>query len=144
MEAEGPNYRIHVDAGIAWCAVWRRPDVDAATGATFANALAEDMSRIAADPHVIGAVLDQREAPPVAGPATREILGRILVRFASKHRRSAFVVSGHATQRLQLAAIAQDFAPGLAAVCSLTEEAEAWIRRGEAPPSSPPRRNGVR
>lgn len=136
MDADGPNYRIRLERGIAWGVVWRRPDVDAQTGATFAMALLEDFARIAADGRAAGGVLDLREAPPVAGPSTRQTLGRILEAWAKAQRRSAFIAADHATHRLQLAAIVSDFAPSHAVVCNNEEEAESWIRRGEAPPAT--------
>lgn len=134
MVADGPNYRIHLDRAIAWGRVWRRPDVDAQTGATFAMSLLEDFARLAADARLAGGVLDLREAPPVAGPSTRETLGRILELWARRQRRCAFIAADHATHRLQLAAIVADFAPEHATVCRNEEEAEGWIRRGEPPP----------
>jgi hypothetical protein len=134
MDAEGPNYRIHVDHAIAWARVWRRPDVDGQTGATFAASLLDDLSRIAADARVVGGAIDLREAPPVAGPATRETLGRMLEVWSTRQRRCAFIAADHATHRLQLAAIVSDFAPEHAVVCNNEEEAENWIRRGESPP----------
>jgi hypothetical protein len=140
MDAEGPNFRIRVDRGIAWGTVWRRPDVDAQTGASFAAALLEAFTRVSAEPGAAGGVLDLREAPPVAGPSTRQILGRILALWVAKQRRCAFIAAEHATQRLQLASIVHDFAPSHAMVCNNEEEAEAWIRRSEPPPVSSRRR----
>ena len=143
MTAEGPNYRIRLDRAIAWGAVWRRPDVDAQTGAKFAAALLEDFAKVAADTMLVGGVLDLRETPPVAGPATRALLGRILEVWTSRQRRVAFIAADHATQRLQLAAIVSDVAPSYAAVCNNEDEAEAWIRRGDPPLPSTSRRGGT-
>jgi len=140
MFAEGPNYRIHLERAIARAVVWRRPDVDAQMGATFAMALFDDCARIAADPRVVGGVLDLREAPPVAGPSTRETLGRILELWSSRQRRCAFIAADHATHRLQLAAIVNDFAQDHGMVCNDEEQAETWILRGEAPPVTSRRR----
>lgn len=136
MDSDGPNYRIRFARGIAWGVVWRRPDVDAQTGAMFAKALFDDFARAAADTRAAGGVLDLREAPPVAGPSTRETLGRILELWSKTHRRSAFIAAEHATHRLQLASIVSDFAPSHGTVCNNEDEAETWIRRGEPPPST--------
>jgi len=140
MDADGPNYRIRVEHAIAIATVWRRPDVDAQTGATFAEALLADLTRQVDDARIAGVVLDLREAPPVAGPSTRETLGRVLTLCATRQRRAAFIAADHATQRLQLAAIVSDFAQGSAVVCASQIEAENWIRHGEAPPTA--RRRG--
>lgn len=124
--------------GLAWARVWKRPDVDAAEGARFAERLLGEFSRLHAEPpsRLVGAVLDLREAPAVTGPVTREILGRIAGGFHKTDRRFAFLTSGNPTQRLQLMGVASSYAAAHAMVCSTEEECEIWVRRGTLPPPS--------
>lgn len=125
LYAEGGNYRIDLDAvGVATCRVWRRPDVDAATGASFARekiahfeALAEGRAR--------GMLFDLREAPPVTGPNTQEALGRMFQPFESAGRPIAILVGGNALQKLQMQRLAGTTAPSHGRVFTSESEAAA-------------------
>ncbi len=126
LYAEGGNYRIELDARIATCRVWRRPDVDAETGAAFAkekvahfDALARGAAR--------ALIFDLREAPPVTGPKTQEAIGRMVSAFERARRRVALVSGPSATQRLQLQRIVDASAPISGRVFVTPEDARAWI-----------------
>lgn len=134
--ARGGNYEITIERAIARARVFRRPDVDSAEGARFAEDIRADVLRAIDDPLVRGAIVDVREAPPVTGPSTRATLGRLAAACGNAGRRLAFVPGDHPTQRLQLSAIVSDHAATSAAVCLTIEAAEAWVLRGEPPPSS--------
>ena len=126
LYAEGGNYRIELDASIATCRVWRRPDVDAETGAAFAkekvahfDALARGVAR--------ALIFDLRDAPPVTGPKTQEAIGLMISTFERVRRRVAIVSGPSATQRLQLPRIVDAAAPRSGRVFASADDARAWL-----------------
>lgn len=128
LVAEGGNYRIELDFDVATCRVWRRPDVDAETGAAYAkqkiahfDALARGAAR--------AMIFDLREAPPVTGPKTQEALGLMIAAFERARRRVAIVAGASATQRMQLQRIVDGSAPRSGRVFASLEDAQAWAVR---------------
>src|SRR5687767_5755679 len=76
---EQANHRIEQKGKALWVTVWRRPDLDTATGAALALALVDGLLATLAGPGALRAiVLDLRQAPPISGPATQSSLGRLL------------------------------------------------------------------
>jgi hypothetical protein len=123
--AQGGNYEIELVGGVAHCRVWRRPDVDHATGARFAQQLAAHLAELLhADARAL--VLDLREAPPVQGPRTQAAVGGILGAWEANARPAAFVVTG-ALSHLQMVRLAREHAPHHARVFQHPDEANAWV-----------------
>ncbi|HJL18573.1 MAG TPA: hypothetical protein RMH99_23130 [Sandaracinaceae bacterium LLY-WYZ-13_1] len=127
LYAEGGNYRIELDDGIASCRVWRRPDVDAETGAAFAREKIAHFRALAVG-RGRGMVFDLREAPPVTGPKTQEAVGQMFSAFESHHKPIAVVVGGKAVQKLQMKRLVGDTAPKHGAVFQDLDEAMAHVR----------------
>ena len=138
--AEGGNYRIELAAGLARCEVWRRPDVDSATGARFAEEKSAHFERLARDRAVRGMIFDLRKAPPVAGPKSEAAIGAMLATFEKARKPLVVLVGDNEIQRLQVARIIRDRAPTLARWYRDPAEAERWLLLSGAsapPPSSP-------
>jgi hypothetical protein len=131
----GGNYQIDLDAGIARCKVWRRPDVDRATGARFAEELADQFYTLASGA-AQAMILDLHEAPPVNGPKTQAALGKILAVCEAAALPIALVSSEDPLQRMQLGRLARAHAPDWASVYDGRDEAERWVvqRSGRARP----------
>ena len=127
--AEGGNYRIELRGKVAFCAVWRRPDVDSATGAQFAREKIAHFEKLARG-EAIGMVFDLRDAPPVTGPKTQEAIGQMLLAFEAVGLPMAVVVGDHSVQRLQLTRLVSEIAPARGGVFRTSEEAEAFVRGG--------------
>lgn len=125
--AEGGNYRIELDAGVATCTVWRRPDVDGETGAAWAREKIDHFAALARGP-ARGLVFDLRMAPPVTGPKTQEALGQMLEHFERAGRPVAVLVGDHAVQKLQLQRVVASVCPKTGAVH--TDEAAARAHAG--------------
>jgi hypothetical protein len=99
--AEGANFGFTLDVtGFLVCRVWKRPDLDAETGAALAHEMASAWQRAGGDPEVVGGVFDLREAPPVFGPRTEGAFRTTLARMGGK--RIALLSGDNAVQRLQL------------------------------------------
>lgn len=113
--AEGGNYRIELDEGIARCVVWRRPDVDGATGAAWAMEKIGHFRALARGP-ARALLFDLRQAPPVTGPKTQEALGQMLESFERMRRPVAVLVGDHAVQKLQLQRVVSQSCPSVGAV----------------------------
>lgn len=125
--AEGGNYRIELRGGVAFCSVWRRPDVDSATGAEFARQKIAHFQKLARG-EAAGMIFDLREAPPVTGPKTQEAIGQMLQAFEVAGLPMAVVVGDHSVQRLQLTRLVSEVAPARGGVFRTSEEAEAFVR----------------
>lgn len=128
LYAEGGNYRIELlGGGVASCRVWRRPDVDAQTGAGFAREKIAHFEALA-NGEARALLFDLRDAPPVTGPKTQEALGKMLWPFEREGRRVAIVVGEHAIQKLQLQRIVDEAAPKHGRVFASEREALAYAR----------------
>jgi hypothetical protein len=125
--AEGGNFSIELDAGLAYCRVWARPDVDSATGARFAREKIAHFEALArGDARAI--ILDLTSAPPVTGPVTQESLGHMLAAWERAGRPIAVVVSDNPTQLLQLRRLVTTHAAHSGAVFSELSAARTWVR----------------
>lgn len=101
LYADGANFRFELDVrSILTCRVWKRPDLDAETGAALAHEMAAVWARAGADAAVVAGVFDLREAPPVFGPRTEAAFRSMLERLGGK--RIALLCGDNAVQRLQL------------------------------------------
>jgi hypothetical protein len=133
--AQGGNYRIDIADGVATCRVWRRPDVDAQTGAGWAAEQLEVVQRLAAEPatSVRGFILDLQDAPPVVGPRTEAAIGQMLAPWETRGRPVVVIPGASPTQRLQLTRVVRLHAPtwgrvevdGAAATAAMTRGASA-------------------
>jgi hypothetical protein len=125
--AEGGNYSIELYAGVAYCRVWARPDVDSAAGARFAREKIAHFEALArADAKAM--ILDLTAAPPVTGPATQESLGHMLAAWERAKRPIAIVASGNQIQLLQLRRLVASHAAHSGSVFNDSQAARAWIR----------------
>ena len=124
--ADGGNYCIELDAAIAYCRVWARPDVDSAAGARFAlekvghfEALSLGAAR--------GIILDLSAAPPVAGPSTQASLGQMLSSWERAKAPIAIVGGNNQIQLLQLRRLIASHAPGYGSLFTELPAARSWI-----------------
>lgn len=124
LYADGANFRFDLDArSILTCRVWKRPDLDAETGATLAHAMASVWARAGADAEVAACLFDLREAPPVFGPRTEDAFRTMLGRINGK--RFALLCGDNAVQRLQLQRIANGH--GNVIVTHVLEQARSHV-----------------
>jgi hypothetical protein len=124
--AEGMNYTIDLDGGVAVCRVWSRPDLDSATGALLATEKIGVFRRLATGA-ARAMILDLSAAPSVTGPKTQQALGEMVQTFQEAAKPVVVVVGANAIQQLQLRRIVSTFAPNHGALLGSTEEAAAWI-----------------
>jgi hypothetical protein len=125
---EGDNYRVELDAGVALCTVWGRPDLDFETGARLAAHKVTICRSLAAGP-ALGFLFDLREAPKVTGPKTQASLEQIVGIWEAAARPIAIIVSPASMQKLQLTRIARDAGPRHAEVFIDFELAREWLQR---------------
>jgi hypothetical protein len=128
--AEGGNYRIDLDAAIAYCQVWARPDVDSSVGAGFARETAQHFEALSLG-LARGIIFDLTLAPPVTGPVTQESIGRMLEAWERAGRPMAVVVGGNQVQVLQLRRLVAAHAPRCGSVFTALTSARAWVRTFE-------------
>ena len=103
---EGENFRLCIWRGVAYCQVWRRPDVSAADGTRFAAVLMNSLRFLLtdADNAVPGIVFDIRLAPPTSGPNTLALLGEAVSTWSLADKNIVMLV-GPPEQRAQMEAL---------------------------------------
>ncbi len=126
---EGVNYRVSLEGKVASAVIWKRPDLTAQEGAESARELAVYMDTLAKKhAETAGAaIVDVREAPPVAGPVTQQHLASIMAAWEQAGRRIAWLVSDNPIQQLQLKRLVREHAPRMGAVVTSPAEAQTWI-----------------
>lgn len=107
--AETENYSIEIEDDVAMAKVWRRPDLDSATGARLAGELAADIGRIMG--RIRRLVFDVTAAPPVAGPKTTETLAGLLSTCERAGVDIEVIVTNDAMQNLQFKRLIAEHAP---------------------------------
>ena len=127
---EGDNFRISIWRGVAYCQVWRRPDVSDGEGTRFAAVLMNSLRFLLTDHDhdVPGIVFDLREAPVASGPNTLALLSEAVGTWSLADKHVAMLV-GADEQRAQMSAIIQQHANGRGAVILDVEAAIAFATR---------------
>jgi hypothetical protein len=126
---EGTNYRVSLEGRVAQAVIWKRPDLTMQEGADSARELAVYMDTLAKKhaETAAAAIVDLREAPPVAGPVTQSHLAAIMESWEQVGRRVAWIVGESPTQALQIKRLVREHAPRTGAVVTSPAEARAWI-----------------
>jgi hypothetical protein len=124
--ADGGNYCIELDAAVAYCRVWTRPDVDSTAGARFALEKVSHFEALSLG-SARGMLLDLAGAPPVAGPSTQASLGQMLAIWERAKRPIAIVGGSNQTQLLQLRRLVASHAPRYGSVFTELAAARTWI-----------------
>lgn len=134
--AEGGNYRVELDEGVATMRVWRRPDVSREVGAGYAQEMVAVYRRLAAEPwtQVRGVVMDLRDATTTWGPVTRAAVGEMFELLEQAGRRCAVVTANDALQMMHVVAIVREHAPKFGRVFGSITAASRWasLRRQSA------------
>lgn len=120
------NASITIDGVRAYVKVWRRPDLDSATGARLAGELGDLLKALPT--HGVREVsFDFREAPPVAGPKTTATLGEMFAGFDAANIRLSVIVGDHSVQALQFRRLVSERIAELGRVVFDETEADAWL-----------------
>lgn len=125
--ASGDNYSIELDGFHGIVRVWRRPDLDSATGARDANEMTELLKRLLLSKRMRSLLFDLRNAPPIAGPRTVETMGELLGACERALARIAVLVSSDPVQVLQFRRLVMTHAPSQGRVASTLADAESWV-----------------
>jgi hypothetical protein len=122
---EGENFRLAVWRGVAFCQVWRRPDVSDVEGTRFAAVLMNSLRALltSRDHDVPGIVFDVREAPTISGPKTIALLSEAVETWALAEKRVAVLV-GAVEQRDQMRTLLDASAHGRG---SVTDDVDAAV-----------------
>ncbi|HEU4537687.1 MAG TPA: hypothetical protein VFS00_26385 [Polyangiaceae bacterium] len=132
--AEGPNFAITVEDGVATCRIWARPDLSWAEGAGTADTIAKALQALAAGPRdrARGLVLDERQAPPVVGPRTEAAIGELLSAWERRGRRVAYALGNNPVKSLQMRRLMAQWTPKHGRAFATIEEAHAWACAADA------------
>lgn len=133
--ADGKNFRIVLEHGIAIWTVWRRPDLDSTEGAELAEQQAAEAAKLVAS-GVAGLLFDVRSAPDVAGPRTQAALGDLLAQFERRKLPVAVVVESP-LQSLQFGRLVADHLPTMGTVTTSFVEAEDRLHERVSDRESP-------
>ena len=106
--------------------IWRRTDLDSATGARNAEEMAAEAAKLPSR-GIREVILDLREAPGVAGPRTTQALGTMFERWAAAKIRIAVLISEDPLKALQFKRLVAVHAPKHAFVTTSPAEATRWF-----------------
>ncbi|MBN9164337.1 MAG: hypothetical protein BGO98_21745 [Myxococcales bacterium 68-20] len=127
--AAGENYAIELDGEHVVGRVWRRPDLDSASGARSADEMAAHLRSLTTEKRK-SLLLDLRDAPAIAGPRTVETLSDLLRGCEKAGVRIAVILSGDAMQLLQFRRLVSTFAPSAGRAAVTLAEGEQWLSAG--------------
>ena len=122
----GDMFSITVDGPRAEIRIWRRPDLDSATGALNAERISTEAGKLAAR-GVRAVLLDVKEAPAVAGPKTVASLGAMMKEWARANLRVAILVNDDPIKVLQFTRVMTENAPRGSRVITDGVEAKRWL-----------------
>lgn len=127
--AEGGNYRATIGTdGVARIIVWRRPDVNLATGAQYAAELIGVFERLTLEPfsRVRGVLFDLTNAPSGWGPATEAALSQAFAKMETASRRLAVLTRHDALYMMAIGKVLGRHAPRCGRAFSSLSSAVAW------------------
>lgn len=128
--AEQANHRIERRGRCLWVSVWRRPDLDTATGAALALALVGTViTKLESHASLRLVILDLRQAPSVNGPATQHSLSRLLGVCERIGVTLTMLHSGEAIAAMQLGRLVREHAPHLGQLTADPAAAEALLEQ---------------
>ena len=119
-------FSISVDGGRAEIKVWRRPDLDSASGTRNTVEMTEEAAKLPSR-GIKEILFDLREAPGVAGPKSTELLGGMFSRWAAAKVRVAVLINDDPLKTLQFNRLVSDHASKSAYVTTDENEATRWL-----------------
>lgn len=99
--AQGENYTLHVDDGVAVLRVWSRKDLTSARGAELAQQKRVHLAQLARRGDVRALLFDLVDAAPAVGPVTQTAVREMFDAFVDRGHRVAVLVGPSPTQALQ-------------------------------------------
>ncbi len=125
--AEGPNFVIDLEEGVAVCRVFKRPELDPAQLNDAAALLLSMGKKLALEEGVAGLVLDLRRTSGAVGPNAEQALAALGAAWEDTGQRIAFLVLDDSVLRMQLNRIAQSSTPRFGAVFVDRNEARSFV-----------------
>ncbi|HSO32998.1 MAG TPA: hypothetical protein VLT33_10780 [Labilithrix sp.] len=119
-------FSISVDGARGEIRIWRRPELDSATGARNASELAEEGAKLPTR-GVREVVVDLRAAPGIAGPKTTASMGAMFGQWAAAKVRIAVLISDDPLMALQYRRLVTEHAPKSACVTTSPAEIDRWF-----------------
>lgn len=133
--AEGDNYVIDLEDGVAVCRCFKRSDLDPATVAAAAEQLSGHARSFVVRGDVEGMVLDLRRVPGAVGPRVEAAYGALAEVWENTGQHLAVLVD-EVVQRMQIARLLNERAPRCGGVFTNRDEARRFAGgKGEAPPT---------
>jgi hypothetical protein len=119
-------FSISVDGARAEIKVWRRPDLDSASGTRNTVEMTEEAAKLPGR-GIKEVIFDLREAPGVAGPKSTELLGGMFARWATAKLRVAVLINDDPLKVLQFNRLVSDHAQRNACIARDEDEASRWF-----------------
>ncbi|MBX3260291.1 MAG: hypothetical protein KIS78_29440 [Labilithrix sp.] len=129
--AEGANFTIDLDEGVATLRVWKRPDLSFEEGARLALTIRDHVVGLVGSDasEARGFIMDLRDAPTLTGKQTRATLGEI-VRACEAASCPVGVLLSPGVQRATLEEALSGSGPTRARIFAEPSAARAWIAAG--------------
>lgn len=134
--AEGPNFTIDLEEGVAVVRTFKRADLDSAELGNAAAQLCQLCSQLTLDDKVSGLVVDLRRTPGAVGPRVEQAYADIAGAWDATGQRVSFLVLEDAMQHLQITRIVSKAAARCGAVCTDRNEARTFVGSSDTGPNT--------
>lgn len=127
--AEGGNFTIDLEDGVARCCVVSRPELDSALCAAMARIKIDLFVQLAASASAHAMLLDLSKAPTVTGPETQAALEGMMRPWEEASKPFAVLLSAAPIQKLQFTRLLGQLAPTVGALFYTEAAARNWMHR---------------
>jgi hypothetical protein len=134
--AEGPNFTIDLEEGVAVVRTFKRTDLDSAQLGDAAVQLSHLCSKLSIDDKVTGLVVDLRRTPGAVSPRVEQAYSDIAGAWDSTGQRVSFLILEDAMQHMQISRIVTKAASRCGAVFTDRNEARTFVGSSDTGPNT--------
>jgi hypothetical protein len=134
--AEGPNFTIDLEDGVAVVRSFKRVDLDSVQLGDAALQLRELGSELTKEEKVSGLVVDLRRTPGAVGPRVEQAYSDIAGAWEATGQRVSFLILEDAMQHMQITRIVSKAAGRFGAVFTDRNEARTFVGSTDTGPNT--------
>lgn len=134
--AEGPNFTIDLEDGVAVVRTFKRTDLDSAQLGDAAAQLSQLSAQLTVDDKVTGLVVDLRRTPGAVGPRVEQAYADIAGAWDSTGQRVSFLILEDAMQHMQISRIVTKAASRCGAVFTDRNDARTFVGSTDTGPNT--------
>jgi hypothetical protein len=134
--AEGPNFTIDLEEGVAVVRTFKRTDLDSGQQGDAAVQLSGLCTQLTLDDKVTGLVVDLRRTPGAVGPRVEQAYSDIAGAWDATGQRVSFLILEDALQHMQITRIVTKAAARCGAVFTDRNEARTFVGSSDTGPNT--------